>query len=438
MDHEMDRTYLSLVDWNPWWQGKGVPADLIGKERADPVRSELLSRKEIKTLIGIRRCGKSTLLYQVIDRLLQKGTDPSAILLVNFDDGSLRGKPLSKIMELYKSRVNVKDKVNLFLDEVHGCPDWVDYIRKSYDLKKLGQVLVTDSSSRSIKSEYSTLLTGRTIGIDIHPLSFGEFCNWKGLDITKPIGTDEKERILNLLNEYSKWGGFPEVVLAQSDLQKKVLLKEYIDSIVYKDVVERYDANVHKVKVLVNYLNSTPSTLFSPRRFSRDHDLSLETLNNYMRYLQEVNLLHLVPKFNRSPDSVIRSTKKVYLEDMGIYENLALRFMEGYGKLYENLVYLELGARGMDVYYWDDGTAECDFVAKKGNDIKFVLQVCYVLNRENVEREVSGLRKASEALGAKEGAIISSDMTGIDTDGVQVIPLWEFLLRRDHLWKRYQ
>ncbi len=421
----------ALTDWNPWWQGKEIPEELLGRDRITSTPQEaIMNRKEIKTVTGIRRCGKSTLIYQIINKLLSKGIGGKDIILINFDDDMLSGKPLSEIMSVFRTKIAPSETVNIFLDEVHRCPDWVGYLRKDYDLRRIGQVLVTDSSSKFIKGEYTTLLTGRTIDINLHILSFSEFIRWHGMKTEVPLGQKDIDRRRHLLDRYLRWGGFPEVVLAKSDLQKKILLKEYFDSILYKDVVERYDANIHKLKILVDYLISTPATKFSPRKFSRNHDIALETLNNYIRYLQEVNLLHVIPRFDYSLSKVIRSTKKIYIEDTGLFENLGFHFMEGMGKLYENAVCNELIRREFEVYYWNDEGSECDFIVKKRKDLQMAIQVCYDLNEENIEREIKGLRKACSDLKIEKGIIISSKVPEMDIDEFDIIPLWKFLLQK--------
>ncbi|MGA1822702.1 MAG: ATP-binding protein [Thermoplasmatota archaeon] len=386
-----------------------------------------MDRKEIKTITGIRRCGKSTLIYQIIDGLLTDGIAGNDIILINFDDDMLSGKPLSDIMSVYLSRIGMSEKINIFLDEVHRCPDWVGYLRKKFDLRRVGQVVITDSSSKFIKGEYTTLLTGRTIDIKLNTLSFIEFSKWNGMNTEVPLSQNDMDRSRHMLERYLRWGGFPEVALAESDIQKKILLKSYIDSILYKDVVERYDANIHKLKILVDYILSTPAAKFSPRKFSRNHDISLETLNNYIRYLREVNLIHVVPRFDYSLNKVMRSTKKLYIEDTGLLENLGFRFMEGMGKLYENSVCNELLRREFEVYYWSDDRSECDFIAKKGKDLVMAIQVCYDLNTDNIKREIEGLGNACSRLEIDKGMIISSRVPDLDLENFEVVPLWQFL-----------
>lgn len=195
MAQDEDKILSALVDWNQWWQGKKIPEELIGRDRLTNVPQEIiLNRKEIKTVTGIRRCGKSTLIYQIINKLLSKGIDGKEIILINFDDDMLSGKPLSEIMSVFRSRIAPSGTVNIFMDEVHRCPDWVGYLRKEYDLRRIGHAMITDSSSKFIKGEYTTLLTGRTIDINLQTLSFDEFVKWHGMNTEGPFGQKDIDR----------------------------------------------------------------------------------------------------------------------------------------------------------------------------------------------------------------------------------------------------
>ena len=145
----------SLSEWNGWWNEKKVESELIGKKRTEIIKEliELMDLREIKIITGIRRGGKSTLFYQLIDFLLRGGVDSKEILLINFEDDILAEKKLRDIFDVYQSNISSDKKPYLFLDEVHRCKDWVLFIRKLYDLKKLKQIFITDSSSNFIKPE---------------------------------------------------------------------------------------------------------------------------------------------------------------------------------------------------------------------------------------------------------------------------------------------
>ena len=428
----MDRQSVisSLVDWNIWWVNGTIPDALLGRKRDLLIpMDEILDRKEIKTVSGVRRCGKSTLIYQVIMNELKKGIAGKNILMINFDDNVLSTMDLNSLIDIYKEELGPEGRIHLFLDEVHNCPDWVGTIRKMYDLSRLGQVFITDSSSKYISGEYTTLISGRTIDIRLHPISFREFVIWMDLgDPDGPFGQDERATIKRYLGAYLKWGGFPEVALAKSDIQRKILLTEYMNTIIYKDIVERYRANPERLKILVGYLLSTPGALFSPRNFSRRHGFSMETIDNYIGYMKEVNFIHVVPKFDHSYNKVLRSTKKIYIEDTGLTETLGLNFMEKKGMLLENAVFNEINRLGFEIYYWADGKSECDFILKKGREILAAIQVCHELNEDDIQRELDGIGNACRKLSPGKGLMITSNISGLDTGEYEKVPLWRFLL----------
>lgn len=427
-----DRSTISssIVDWNGWWSKGNVPESLLGRQRILEIPMDLLlERKEIKTVSGIRRCGKSTLIYQIISNLIDGGTPPENIVMINFDDKALSGIELELALDIYRELINPRGKMNIFLDEVHNCPDWVSTLRKMYDLARIDTVFVTDSSSKYISGEYTVLISGRTLDMRIHPLSFREFVQWTGdVDPDRPMGTEETVSARRNLDQFLRWGGYPEVVLAKSDLQRKIILKDYLDTIIYKDLVERYNANHEKLKIMVGYLLSNISSLFSPRRFSRRHGFSLETIYNYLRYMKEVNFIHTVPGFDFSYDKVLRSQKKIFIEDPGLAETFGFKFSEGKGKLLENAVFNELNRRGFELFYWSDGKRECDLIVKHDMEIPLAIQVCHELREENVEREVSGLEGCMNAIGAKKGIIVLGDGSDLDTNGFEKVDSWRFLL----------
>jgi len=422
----------SLAEWNEWWSSGKIDPELVGRKRKHTENAEgILSFKEIKTITGIRRSGKSTLLYQFIDYLLKsKKVDPSHILFVNFEDPILSKATLEEIFDSYQIHINSDKKPYLFLDEVHRCKEWALFLRKLYDLRKIKQAFITDSSSKFIKSEYASVITGREVNITVFPLSFAEFLAWNGIKTNPPYARDRINRIKNMLNIYLQWGGLPEVVLRTSDTQKKILLNDYLSDIVHKDIIERYNANYQKIKGLIDFLVANPGTLFSPRKYSRTYGLSLDAINTYSAYLEEVFLFFPVPKFDYSVRKQQLSPKKMYLCDTGFYGGTGFRFTENKGRTYENAVFIELKRKGYEVYYWR-GEGECDFVVKDGTKLSTAIQVCYDIVPSAKEREVKGLLEAMDALKLKHGMIISENVEKSEKIGkksVRYIPLWKYLL----------
>ena len=420
-----------LNEWNPWWFGKKETLEeLAGVERleyADIVRT--VDLRETTAITGARRCGKSTIIYQMIKRLVEKGAGPETILLVNFEDDVLARKNLREIFDIYQSNVNPDTKPYLFLDEVHKCEDWVLFLRKLYDLKKVRQIFITDSSSKFIKSEYARVLTGRGISLAVFPLSFSEYLRWRGTEFSGLSDREEVNKIKNELLDFLRYGGFPEVFF-KSAMAKKKLLTEYFSDIIHKDIVERYNVNYAKIKELADFLVSNSANLFSPRKYSRTYGLSLESINTYLQYFADVFLFFFVPKYSHSVMAQQLSSKKAYVCDLGFFNNVGFKFSEDAGRLYENAVFMELKRRGKDIYYWK-GEYECDFLVKDGMKIKEAMQVCCKLGVENRQNELGGLMEAIEKFSLKGGVIITQDHEGeekIKGKTIKFVPLWKWLL----------
>jgi predicted AAA+ superfamily ATPase len=421
----------ALAEWNPWWSGKKVDPELVGRERELSRRAdELLAFKQVKTVIGMRRTGKSTLIYQFIDHLLRKGTDPSAVLLVNFEDPALAGATLASLFNEYQSRKNPDHKPFLFLDEVHRCREWAMFLRKLYDLKKVEQAFITDSSSRFLNAEYAGLLTGRQVNVMVSPLSFREHLGWNDRQ-ADPQSRDDINRAKHLLESYLRWGGLPEVVLMKSLTRRKILLDNYLGDIVHKDIAERHGTDYQKIRGLVDYLVTNTGCLFSPRKYSRTFGLSLDALNSYTGYLREVFLFHPVPKFSHSIRSQQLSPKKMYLLDTGFFGGAGFRFSENTGRVYENAVCNHLLRSGRSIFYWA-GKGECDFIARgDGPGDIAAIQVCIDPEKDAKEREVRGLVEAMEFFKLSRGTIVTADIEGKEKSGgktIEYVPLWKYLL----------
>ena len=175
-----------LSEWNPWWESKEVPEELRGRPR--PQYKKLLGSveiKEITIITGVRRSGKSTLMYQVIDSLLKKGTDPKQIMFVNLEDKKLTKDSLDDIYFSYRQNMNLEKKAYVFFDEIHRKEGWESWIRKKYDLKTNDKFVISGSCSYLLKKEYSTLLTGRNLTFEVMPLSFEEFLLFKNMVMDK-------------------------------------------------------------------------------------------------------------------------------------------------------------------------------------------------------------------------------------------------------------
>lgn len=412
----------SLIEWNPWIEEE-FPQNLLGIKRDIDV-VKYLEFREIKILEGSRRVGKSTLLYQVIYEVLKTNKN---VLYINFDDEILRNYSLSQIYEVFLEKGEVE---YLFIDEIQNCVEWSYFVRKLYDMKTVKQIWITGSNSSIIKKEYSSLLTGRNITLDIFSLSFKEFLRFKGVEYDNSlVSMKKKADIKKLFGEYVKYGSFPEIALRTSN--RKELLINYFEDFLYKDIVSRYGVNGAKLKELALFLASNSSKIISYRNLSKTLHLNFQSVVDYICYFEEVYLFSLMNRYDYSIKKQLSSSKKVYSMDIGLANAISFKFSEDKGRLLENLVFIELKRRGSDIYY-HKYNYECDFIIKEELDIVEAIQVTdNMYEEETKKREINGLVDALKTYNLESGVILTEEEEEeLEYQGfkISIIPLWKWLL----------
>ncbi len=420
-----------LSEWNPWWEQGKVMEELRGKERpAYTLLTNSVEIHEVTIITGIRRSGKSTLMYQMIDALLKKGVSPQQILFVNMEDKKLVNNSLDEIYQSYRENLNPGGKTYLFLDEIHRKDGWETWIRKKYDLKTNDKFVISGSSSYLLKKEYATLLTGRNLTFEVFPLSFEEFLSFKDIHLNKEHLKKsmilEKTRFLiaKHLKEYLNLGGFPEVVLKSSEYKLKVL-QQYFDDILYKDIVDRYNLNSQKTKDIALFFMTNITGFISLRNVRNTLKISYDTIKEYLSHFQEAFLFFTLDHFSYSFKEQKTRASKVYCIDNGLRNAVSFRFSEDEGKLVENLVYLELSRRGFQCYYWKN-KGEVDFVVKNKDHSLTAINVSYT--DEIKEREIKALLEfKKESPKTKELILLTKNTERIDKD-IKYIPVWKWLL----------
>lgn len=395
-------------------------------------------------IIGVRRAGKTFLAYMAIDNLRKKFGE-EAIIYINFENKSLyplNEKLLDELLNYIFER-GVK-RAFLFLDEVHTIKNWERWARSIYDSYK-GKIklVVSGSSSRMIRKDVATILTGRHISIKVFPLSFKEFLNFKDTEYIKEkvLYSREKQAVIaSLLREYIAFGAFPEISLTSDKELKTEILKAYYDDILYKDIIDKY--NIQEKQVLENFLKFlfvNISGYFSCKR-GKEHLESMgiltstRTLLKYTSILEEVFLFFLVPIFSKKMREQAKYPRKIYAVDVGL-RNVVYPSSEDFGKKAENVVFLELKRQNpnSEINYWKSKQhEEVDFIVREGRDVKEIIQVCWdISDIETKTRETKALVKAAKEFGLAKGLIITGDFEGKERiDGIQVFynPLWKWLL----------
>ncbi len=425
-----DELLKILIDWNFW--GNYKEESIERTEYLQKLKS-LTKTKEIVVIKGVRRAGKSSLITRFITKTVERKEDS---LIVNFEDPRFKNFDLdilNKIYEVYLEEIHPKEKHSVVLDEVQVVEKWEKFARYLSEAKKV-QVFITGSSSKLLSEEYATLLSGRHVDMEIFPLSFKEFLSFKNVSVKTKLEVIKQEfRVKNLLKEFLNFGGFPKVVLTE-EKEKKYILQSYFNDILIKDVQKRFGIReVGRLEELAKYYLSNISTLQSCNKTKNFIKLSLDTVERFSKYFEIARLLFFLPKFAFSLKEQVLTPKKVYSIDLGLRNLVGFKFSEDFGRLMENLVFLELFREGKEIYYWKDyKQREVDFVLKEGLKIKQLIQVCYSLeNEETRKREIKSLIKASEELKCNNLLITSWDEEEEikqDNKLIKIIPLWKWLL----------
>ena len=385
-------------------------------------------------LIGVRRCGKTSLMQATIVQLREK-VKPENTVYINLEDDRLFPLKLSNLndfieayYELYPKKRN--EKVYFFIDEIQVVDGWEKFVRRLIDTENCCVVL-SGSSAKLLSKEIHTSLRGRSISTEVQPLSFKEYLRFKNIN-SESLGTRNQSFIKNSLAEYLGKGGFPE--LADIPLaETRSFLQEYKDLIIYRDLVERYNIReLFPLRYLINHVFRNMGTLFSVNKMNNDLksqgiSIGKSTLYDYVAKLRDCFAIYTVPVFSTSIKEQNRNPQKMYAVDNGFALTVTTNIE--YSKCYENITYLHLRKKyGEELFYWK-GKQEVDFYAPRD---KTLVNVSYDLtNKQTYDREVNGLLEAMRALKLKKATLVTSsknEVLGIDGLEISITPLWKWLL----------
>ncbi|MBY0545594.1 MAG: ATP-binding protein [Gammaproteobacteria bacterium] len=423
---ERDTIRQTIVDQRPVL----VPADFIERE-AYSVLQNSQQTSSIVILLGVRRCGKSTLLQKL--RLDSLESD----YYINFDDDRLAQFTVDDFQTLYELFIELYGQQKIFFfDEIQNIPQWERFVRRLHDLGY--KIYITGSNASLFSQELGTRLTGRYIEIFVYPFSFTEFLRLKSPTLLskKNLATADKGMLKHACQQYLTLGGFPNYL----EFEDKNYLKSLYESILYRDIITRYHiTSVQAIKELVFYLASNVSKDMSYNAVKNMLGLkNPTTVKDYCDYLSMSFLCFFVMRYDPSVKKQILHTKKVYFIDTALTYLIGFRHSDDFGRLIENVVFLELKRRGFEVFFHKE-KKECDFVLRERGHITQAIQVCYSLEDEKTkERELAGLIEALSTYQLQAGWIITWDdekTLEIDTDAgektIHIISLYRWLLWPD-------
>ncbi len=435
----MDKNELFSIlnDWNFW--NRDVYTGILRDTYVNKLRDYLTGSNQILVITGARRSGKSIIMKQLAKDLMVNGHKKEEILIVNFEDPRFTGLTTQLLKEIYETYLEFLGEVKkpfIFLDEVQEVDKWEKWANTMQELNK-ARIIISGSNARLLSRELATLVTGRHLDLEILPLSFREFLNFKQLTIKDEADLiDKRILIKGLLREYLEFGAFPEVVLSS---QKKELQLMYFEDILNKDIVRKYRIRKsEKLKSLAKYYLSNVSNLITFSSLGKQLGIATDTVEKYSGYFEASYLIFFVKRFSFKVKEQEKSPRKVYAIDTGLANTIGFRFAQNWGRVAENIVFLELLRKkaknlNLELHYWKDiRHREVDFVVKEGLQVKELIQVCWQLNSSKTrDREVNALLLAMTELKMAKGLIITEDYEGreeIQGKQIEFIPLWKWLL----------
>jgi len=414
-----------------------IIADFIQKPLAETIAREIsvpIDIPKIVSLLGSRRAGKTHLLFNII-RQLRQTVSADRLVYINFEDDRLFPLQLGDMDELLQAYYelfpeNRDQKVWFFFDEIQEVPGWEKFIRRLADTENC-RIYLTGSSSKMLSRELATALRGRTLPIEVFPLSFSEFLTFNKVEVN-PETSKGQTKILHWFDRWLRQGGFPELVFLPEALHRPTV-NEYLDLMLYRDLTERFSVkNPSLLKYLLKYTIGNMANPMSTTKIFNDlksqgYGLGKNTVFEYLEYLQEAFVLFKTNIWHRSTRVQAVNPSKFYVIDPAF--KYATSIGEDTGRVLENAVFLHLRRQGFTPHYFLE-KQEVDFYWENGQPIN----VCLGFYEQGIrEREIRGMAEALQFLGLPEGKILTRDtQEEIRENGkkINVQPAWQYFLER--------
>ena len=404
-----------------------------------------IDSRKIITTIGVRRCGKSTLMELCIERLLKAGVSPRQIAWIGFDDErfeQMQTSDFNFILEAYMEMfpdIPIND-VYFFFDEIQRIEGWELFVMRLFKHYSK-HVFISGSNADMLSQELNTALRGWPLEYKEYPLSFLEYCQFKGIPTDSYL-----EKDLALLrcsfDAFVHEGGYPEVVLESSRVMKDKLLQGYFNAMIFRDLIDRYNlSNPERVKYTIKRLMAgmtkpaSINAIYNDMR-SQGRKVTKDDLYNITDKACSVFLLYKVTKFDLSFKKETSALPKYYCVDNGLRQSVLLPGKDDDGILFENAVFLQLLRNlpdGQKICYFLRNK-ECDFVIQTETSVKELIQVCWDMrDKDTRERELNGIREAASFTGCTDLTIVTHDSEEDVRDAqwtIHIVPAWKWFLRR--------
>lgn len=375
----------------------------------------------IKVLIGTRRSGKSTILKQIIDSLLNDEIPQENIVWINFElSDYFEITDIKKLEDYISCQIeNVEGRIYLFFDEIQVIPQWEKLIN-SYFAKEIFDIYITGSNSKLLSGEFATYLSGRYVELNIYPFSFQEYIEYH------EISDDYKSHFYNYLED----GGMPSTYNYKGD-DKNLVIMDLYNSIVLKDIIQRNNVkNVDLLDRIIRFVMYNIGQVFSAnkiyKRLKQDMvNLSVNTIYKYLKFFENACLIYQVKREDLQGKKILQYDEKYYLSDLGFRQAIIGNNQRDITRVIENIVYIELLRRGYEITIGKVDNLEVDFVCKKQNKPIYI-QVSYLLaSEETIEREFKPLKNISDNY---PKYVITMDNLDMSHEGIRHLNLLDFLL----------
>ena len=414
---------LVLEEFNHWWFKNKVDLDLTLSFKRDVFYevNKHISDRFIISLVGLRRIGKTTLMYQLIQNLIDNSTEPTNIVFFSFDEKSVK---LSEVIQSYVDISNKdlrKERVYIFLDEIQKLDNWEDELKKYYDLYPKIKFFISGSESLFIQNKTKETLAGRIIQFTLNPFSFKEYIKFNGVDNKKLYETP----IRSLFNKFILRGGFPETFSLKNDIEFREYIRALVvDRIIYKDIPTLFSIDDPSfLIVLLELISTNPGMYIDYESLSRQFGKDRRVIKNYILYLEKSFLITMLGNYRKGAVATLRKRKRVYPTDNALIFLYKKSIDEAFfGRMVETTAINYIKANS----FWKNAN-EIDIV---NNDIPIEVKYQEHINSEDFK----AIKEFMDKFSIKKGIIITKKdeyEKNVENGKIKLIPVWKWLLNPD-------
>jgi len=411
-----------LEEFNHWWVNGKVDAELALPFKRDVYSNiiQQLDKRFILALVGLRRVGKTTIMYQIIQKLIEEKVKPTSILFFSFDETSAK---FEDVLELYKEIHNKdlrEERTYVFLDEIQKSANWENEIKKYYDLYPKLKFIISGSQSLFIRKKTKETLAGRLFEFELNPFTFSEYLRFKGV---KEDEFKYETKIKPLFIKFAKRGGFPETFALENEKDfKKYIRAVVVDNIIYKDIPKMFKIEDPEfLTILLELISTNPGMYVDYQSLSKQFEKDRRVIKNYLYYLKESFLITILGNYRKSNITSLRKKKRAYPTDSAlIYLYKPKIESDFFGRIIETLAVNKVKATS----FWKN-RHEIDII---NNELPIEVKYQEKINSEDLKPVLEFMRKFNK----KEGLIITKNEEKelkFKEGNIKLAPAWKWMLK---------